>query len=230
MLRSLPAVVAVAALVAAAGCGGGESDVSAAELVSASAAATGALESFHFTLDVQNVPRTTTGLQLTSAEGDVAVPDRAQADVSGAFAGIPVTSRIVAIGDDVWLKDPLSGEWRAIDVDTTPIALLDPGSGVLGVMEGLTDPADEGSEEVDGVSLRRISGTASAKDVAPLVAVSPSEGDVPVTLWIGEDDELLRRIEVAGPVADGEPDDALRVVEVSRFDEPVTIEAPEVTG
>jgi hypothetical protein len=66
--------------------------------------------------------------------------------------------------------------------------------------------------------------------VAPLVAVSPSDLEVPVLLWIGEEDSLLHRIEVSGPVAEGEPDDVLRVVEISRFDEPVTIEAPEGSG
>jgi hypothetical protein len=220
----------VAVVLVGAGCGGGDGGQSAAELVSDSVEATGAVESFHFTLDVQGVPKTAAGLQLTAAEGDVATPDRAEADVSGNFAGTPITTQMVAIGDDVWIKNPLSGAWEAIDVSTTPLALLDPVEGVLGAMEGIADPVDEGTEDVDGVELQKVSGTVPAADVAPLVAVSPSEGDVPVTLWIGVEDSLLRKIEVSGPVAAGEPDTALRVVEISRFDEPVTIEPPEGTG
>lgn len=230
MVRLLPVAVVAVALLATAGCGGGGEGPSAAQVVSRCASATGAVQRFHFTLDVQNVPRSSTGLQLTSAEGDVVVPDRARADVAGNFAGVPITTRIVAIGKDLWLRNPLSGTWEAIDVATTPIALLDPSRGVLGVMKGLADPKDQGTEEVDGVTLRKVSGAASAADVAPLVAVRPTEREVPVTLWIGEDDHLLRRIEVSGPVAGGEPGDALRVVELSRFDEPVTIEAPEGAG
>jgi hypothetical protein len=228
--RTLPVAVATLAVLATAGCGGGGDGASAAEIVSESASATEAVQRFHFTLDVQNVPRSGTGLQLTSAEGDVVVPDRARADVAGNFAGIPITTQVVAIGEDVWLKNPLSGTWEAIDVATTPIALLDPSRGVLGVMQGITDAKDEGTDVVDGVTLRKITGTAPAADVAPLVAVRPSTREVPVTLWIGEDDHLLRRIEVSGPVARGEPEGALRVVGVSRFDEPVTIEAPEGAG
>jgi lipoprotein LprG len=227
-----PALASVVALVlaAAVGCGGGGGGPSAEELVRESVDATAAIQSFHFTLDVQGVPRTSAGLQLTAAEGDVLTPDRARADVTGNFAGTPITTQVVAIGDDVWLKNPLSGDWQPIDVSATPLALLDPSQGVLGVMTGITDPTDEGTEELNGVELRKIGGSAPARDVAPLVAVAPSDRDVPVTLWIGEEDRLLRRIEVSGPVADGEPADALRVVEVSRFDEPVTIEAPEGTG
>ena len=230
MIRTLSAAFAAVALLVTAGCGGGGDGEPPGQLVSRSASATEAVKRFHFTLDVQRVPRSVAGLQLTSAEGDVVTPDRARADVAGSFAGVPITSQIVAIGEDVWLKNPLSGRWQAIDVSTTPIALLDPSRGVLGVMQGITDPKDEGTEVVDGVTLRKVSGTASAADVAPLVAVRPSDRDVPVTLWIGEDDHLLRRIEVSGPVAAGEPGDALRVVEISRFDEPVTIEAPKGAG
>jgi lipoprotein LprG len=217
-------------LVAAAGCGGSGETTSAETLVQESADATGALKSFHFTLDVQNVPRSSTGLQLTSAEGDVALPDRARADVGGTFSGVPITTQIVAIGENVWLKNPISGDWQTVDVDTTPVALLDPSKGVLAVMEGISDPTDEGTEEVDGVTLVKVSGTASAADVAPLVAVTPSELEVPVTLWIGEDDHLLHKIEASGPVAAGEPDDVARVVELSRFDEPVTIAPPKGNG
>lgn len=233
MFRTLSTAVAVVAalmLLAAAGCGGSGEKTSADTVLREAADATGALKSFHFTLDVQNVPRSGTGLQLTSAEGDVVVPDRARADVGGAFAGVSITTQVVAIGEKVWLKNPLSNEWEPIDVNTTPIALLDPSKGVLAVMEGVSEPTDEGTEEIDGVTLRKVSGTASAADVAPLVATSPSELEVPVTLWIGEEDALLHRIEVSGPVAEGEPDDVVRVVEISRFDEPVTIEAPEGSG
>jgi hypothetical protein len=233
VFRTLPTAVALVAalvLVAAAGCGGSGDETSAETLVRESADATGALKTFHFTLDVQNVPRSGTGLQLTSAEGDVVVPDRAQADIGGTFAGVPISTQVVAIGDRVWLENPLSGKWQTIDVNATPVALLDPSKGVLAVMEGISQPMDEGTEQIDGVTLRKISGTASAADVAPLVAVSPSDLEVPVLLWIGEEDSLLHRIEVSGPVAEGEPDDVLRVVEISRFDEPVTIEAPEGSG
>jgi hypothetical protein len=98
---------------------------------------------------------------------------------------------------------------------------------VLGVMRRVEELGDEGTEEVGGVTAVKLSGTVDAADVAPLFAVSPREGTVEATLWIGEEDRLLRRVQVMGAVAAKEPEDALRVVEISRFDEPVTIEPPE---
>ena len=232
VLRALIGVLAVAVLLAvSSGCGGSETEgPDAAGLLETSIEQTGAVETFHFTLDQQSIPKSTVGLQLTGAEGDAILPDRAQADVTGNFAGTAIATKIVAIGDDVWLENPLAGTWQAVDVSTTPVALLDPAGGVLGVMSEVAEPTDEGTEDMDGVTVHRISGTVAAADVAPLFAVTASDRDVPVMLWIGDDDLLLRRIEVRGPIADGEPDDALRIVEISRFDEPVTIEQPEGTG
>jgi hypothetical protein len=226
----LAATLILLALIAA-GCGGGGGDGQSAEdLVAESAERTGEVQSFHFTLDVQNVPITAEGLQITSAEGDVVVPDRAQADVTGNFAGVSLTTQVVAIDDDVWLRNPLTGDWETIDVSTTPVALLDPTKGILGVMAGVSGAEDAGTDDLDGTKVRKVSGTAETAAVAPLVAVSADEGEVPVTLWIGEQDKILRRVDVTGPVAEDEPEDALRSFEVSRFDEPVTIEPPEGSG
>ena len=199
------AVVVAVALVGVGGaCGEDDGGPSPSELIAQSAERTGEIQSFHFTLDVQNVPTAGAGLQLTAAEGDVVVPDRASADVTGSFAGLPITTQVIAVGEDVWLKNPLTDGWQKIDVSTTPVALLSPSQGVLAVMGGITDVVDEGREEDDGT--------------------------VEAALWIGADDLLLRRIEVRGAVADGEPESALRIVDLSRFDEPVAVEPPEVSG
>jgi hypothetical protein len=226
--RLLGSVLALAALASLAGaCGGGDGGPSPEDVVRESVEATQAVDSFHFAFDSEGVPASTTGLQLLGAEGDAALPDRVRADVSGTFAGVALTTQLVAVGEDVWIKDPFSGSWRSVDVGTTPSFLLDPAEGVLGVMRRVEDLRDEGSEEMDRVKVRRIQGTVDVADVAPLFAVSPGEGTVEVTLLIGEEDRVLRRVEVSGAVAANEPEDARRVVEISRVNEPVTIEPPK---
>jgi hypothetical protein len=226
MARLLLALGVAAAALSVAACGGG-STVSPAMLVAESASATGKVERFHFTLDIEGVPRSASGLQLEAAEGDAVVPDRLRAEVSGNFAGIPLTTELVSVGGKLWIKNPLSGAWTPVDVGTTPVFLLDPKKGVLGVMQAVRGLRKDGSEDVGGVATQRVRGRATAKEVAPLVAVTPGPGSVEVTLWIGKDDKILRRIRVSGPVAAGEPAAASRVVEVSRFDERVRIDAPK---
>ena len=211
-----------------AGCGGGAGGkTSAVKLVTESADRTVVVRSFHVTIDVENVPRSTSGLQLTAAEGDVVAPDRFRAQVSGTFAGIALTTQLVAVGSKLWIKNPLTGSWQKVDVGTTPAFLLDPQKGVLDVMLSVTDLKSDGSEDIGDVPTLRVRGKADVMRVAPLVAVSAGKGSVEVTLWIGKSDELLRRIRVVGAVAKGEPADATRVVEISRFGEKVRITAPE---
>jgi hypothetical protein len=227
MPRPLVACGLLVAALAVPGCGGGGGGASPDQLVADSVAATKQVKSFHFNLDIENVPASTAGLQLTAAEGDALVPDRVEAQASGRFAGIPLTTELRAIGGTIWIKNPLSGDWQKVDVHTTPAFLLDPRQGVLGVMQAVTGLEKAGSEDVGGVATTRLRGRAAAADVAPLVAVSPGKGQVDMTLWIGDDDKVLRRIQVTGPVAEGEPADASRVVEISRLGEKVTVVPPE---
>ena len=226
MTRVLFGVGAVLAVLTMGACGGGGGP-SPVRLVTESADRTVLVKRFHVTIDIENVPRSTTGLQLTAAEGDVVTPDRLRAQVSGTFAGISLTTELVSVGGKLWIKNPLTGSWQKVDVGTTPAFLLDPQKGVLGVMLGVTKLKNDGSEDIGDVSTFRVRGKADVTKVAPLVAVSAGKGSVEVKLWIGKDDKILRRIRVVGAVAKGEPADATRVVEISRFGEAVTIEAPE---
>jgi len=229
MTRLLAGLGVALAALAAAGCsgGGGGTAKDPAAVVRESAAATENVKSFHFTLDIAKVPTSAKGLQLTGAEGDAKVPDKLKAQVSGTFAGFPLSTKLVSVGGKLWIENPLSGSWQSVDVGTTPAFLLDPQKGVLGVMHAMTDVKEDGSEDVGGVSTTRITGKIDAADVGPLVAATGGTGSVDVTLWIGKDDDILRRIEVSGPVGARESADAVRTVELSRFDEPVTVEAPE---
>jgi lipoprotein LprG len=217
---------------ALAGCGGGgdEAALSAEEIVDRAVEATGAVTSFHFVLDLGDLPLAGSGLSIARAEGDVVVPDRVRATFSGSFGGIGIESELVLVGEDDFLKDPLTGRWRTLEIGTSPLDYFDPARGVLAVLESVGDLELAGTEEVGGAEAYRLTGTASAKELSPLLAVAPSDRTVPVEVWVGADDFLLRRLRVDGPVAEGEPEDAVRTVEVSRFDEPVEIEPPEVEG
>lgn len=214
------------------GCGGGAEDgaPSAQEIVDRSQESTGEVESFHFTLELGDVPLAGAGLAISSAEGDVAVPDRVRASFSGSFAGIGIESELVIVGDEDFLKDPLTGRWRTLDIGASPLDYFDPASGVIAVMGSVEELELAGTEDVQGAPAYRLTGTASARDLSGLLAVAPSDRSVPVQLWVGRDDYLLRRLRVDGPVADGEPEDVVRTIEISRFDEPVEIEKPEVAG
>jgi hypothetical protein len=216
-------VLALAAL--AAGCGGSDGPPPE-ELVAQTAEQTAAVESFHLVVNVENVPTPPGGLGLSFVDGDIAVPDRMKARVGGTFSGVPISTDLVVVGDRHWLRIPLIGSWEEVDVSATVEQFLDPSEGVLRVVEGASDLSDEGSEEVGGVDTHHLSGTVPAEEVAELLAVEATAESVPVELWIGKDDLLLRRVRLTGPIGEGEGEDAVRTVELSAFGERVEIEPP----
>ena len=109
-------VILLAGLGSACGGGGKEEQPSAQAIVARAASATQAEKHFHFVFDEKNGPTSTTGVHLVFAEGDIAVPDRVKADVSGTLQGVPLRSRLVVAGGKYYLNDPFTGKWREVSI------------------------------------------------------------------------------------------------------------------
>jgi hypothetical protein len=211
-----------------AGCGGGSTPAgpSPEQIVQQTTEATAAQKSFHFKLNVENPATSTDGLNLSFADGDVTVPDRLKAKVAGTFNGIPLTSQIVFAGPKQFLVNPLTGRWQSFATKTSPIAFFSPAKGVLAAIEGTTGLKLEGTQTVGGVECYDVRGTIKARALTGFLGNPPSDAEVGAQLLVGKDDSVLRRLELSGPIADGEPDDIVRTVELSRFGQRVAIEAP----
>ena len=212
-----------------AGCGGGGSQAdmpSAATIVQRATARTGAQKSFHFKLDVANPPASSSGLNLTFADGDVVVPDRLKAKVAGTFNGIPLSSHVVFAGPRQFLQNPLTGQWQSFSTTTSPVAFFSPAKGVLAAIRGVTDLEVVGARTVGGVECYHLTGKVEARHLTGFLGNAPSSREVDADLDVGKDDSLLRRLRLAGPVTDADRADVVRTVDVSKYGERVTIEAP----
>jgi lipoprotein LprG len=208
-----------------AGCGG-SSGPTAQELVTESVTKTSAVKTFHLVIDVANVPTPKTGLGISFVDGDVIVPDKLSGKVGGTFLGLSLSSDLIVVDDTYYLKIPFVGKWRTIDVDTLPSAFFDPAKGLLALISNATDLSRDGSEDVGGVPCYRLKGKVEVEALKPLLNTAEGTGLVPVELWIGKDDKLLRKLALNGPISPEEDADAVRTVELSAFDEPVTIVPP----
>jgi lipoprotein LprG len=224
LLRPARILAAVVLVALAAGCGG--SGQSAEDLVAETVEATGAVESFHLVIDVENVETSDSGLSLTFVDGDVVVPDRLKGRVGGTFLGLSISTDLIVIGDDYYLKMPFGG-WREIDVDTLPATFFDPEQGILAVIQGASDLLLAGREEVGGVECELVTGKVLTDVVKTLLNTAYGTRTLELELAIGKDDKLLRRVRLIGPISPSEDGDAVRTVDLSQFDEPVQIEAPE---
>jgi hypothetical protein len=223
----LPVCVILLAASAPACSGGGEEQPSAQAIVARAASATQAEKRFHFVFDEKNGPHSTTGVHLVFAEGDIAVPDKVKADVSGTLQGVPLRTRLVVAGGKYYITDPFTGKWREVSINLNPVAFFDPAKGVLAVIEDATQLELVGSEEVSGVNAYHVKGKTTLSSITPLLGNPPGTRLVDVELWVDQKTDRLVRLRLSGEVQEGDPADAVRTIELSRFGVVVPIAAPQ---
>ena len=91
---------------------GRDERASAAQIVSQSAARTATVKSFHVVVSVEHVPTPAKDMSVTFLEGDLVVPDRLHAHISGTLQGIPLTSEPIIVGTKHLLR-PVHRLWGA---------------------------------------------------------------------------------------------------------------------
>lgn len=205
-------------------------DVDADVVLARAADEFGAIESFHFTLDHENgTTPIVFDLGLDRAEGDLVAPGRMHAEIEAEQGPIRVEVEIIAIEDDLWLTDPFgSGVWQKIEEGIDVRDIFAPDIGLPELLRNAFEPRVTGRERVDGVQTYRIEARVDAGALAAIAPVAEPGVDVPVTVWIGEDDSLIRRARLDGPITTDEDNDIRRQIDLTGFDEPVTIEPPAV--
>ena len=225
----LPILIPLIALAIA--CGGGDSDPpkdapDATVVLAAATAAVEKLSSFHFRLTHENgsTPMPL-NLELVSAEGDVAVPDRLKAQVRAKATSINVNLDVIGIGDRTWVTNPFSRRWQELPgANINQIA--DPARLVNTLLGNLQEAAVAGEGQVDGVKSYKVTGSIDSGVIEEALSAAEPGLPVAVELWIGVDDSLPRRARLTGRLAAPEPENIVRQVEISRFNARVDIAPP----
>lgn len=185
------------------------------------------LQSFHFQMaheigSTEFVP----GLKADDVSGDVLSPDSLSAEMRGLFAGFGVRIRFIAIGNDNFMTNPLSGTWNRIDTEVTPIGFFNPQQGISSMMVKVQE-ASFSEPPTSNAKVYRIQGFMPAEALSPLLGNTIAGSRVTVALEIDRLTMRLLKATFDGKVTPTDQDDTLRVVTLSKFDEPVTIEPPE---
>lgn len=184
------------------------------------------LSSFHFRMvhekgSTEMLP----GLKVDDVFGDVQTPDRLFAEFRGLFGAFTIKAQIIAIGSDNYMTNPLSGTWEKVDTQVTPIGFFNPREGIASMMGQIEqarflDPLPADSD------ILRIGGVLQAQALRPLLGNTLKEELVRVELRIERTSLRLLRAVFDGAVTPTDQPDTLRVITLSRFNEPVTIEPP----
>lgn len=186
------------------------------------------LESLHFKLDAEGGGFTVgPGLTASSLEGDVLKPDRLHVKGKTNIAGMALELNIIAVGDQIYLANPLTRQWEKLSADTGATVPRVLGSdGVARVLNSASNVKRNEDATVDGVTNYHVAGELDPAALASIFGTAAGPAPVPGEIWIGKEDFLVRQIRLSGPLMENDAPNVVRTIQLSRFDEPVLIEAP----
>jgi hypothetical protein len=182
------------------------------------------LDSFHFRLYHKSggtilMP----GLVIQEAEGDIIKPDKISVRFSGTIGGFALKSGLVTLGEESYMTNPLSGQWERVPKEVSPLGFFDPRQGIA----AMTSQIEQVTLRPDGKEIYRITGRLPAQALAPLVGDTAEEATIAVELVIDANRLYVVEAQFEGRVTPDEPEATVRVITLSRFNEPVTIEPPQ---
>ena len=233
--RTAAAILAVAAALLAVSCGSEPTPtptptITAEDVRDRGAEGLRGLSTVHFLLTHEE-GGTDIGFSntLTEAEGDGLFPDKASfvaKATSSLFGNATLELDIVQDGETTHLRDRISMVWQELPPGTLSINLANINGSVADALASLggLELTDDGS--VGGAPVYKLTGTADSSSMRGLVPGAPEGETLHMEVWAGRDDYLVRKVRLTGPLLEGDPSDITRVLELSRFDEPVSIEPP----
>jgi LppX_LprAFG lipoprotein len=224
-------------------------DEDTTQLLQAAAKAMTELKSFSFVL--RNEGGTTKLLnivELESVEGEVLRPDSFHAQATAKVAVLTVKVDIIGIDGNLYVSDPTAPSGTYLQISTSDMtgvdiaSVINPDALILKSVTVVEEPKIDGTAKIGDVETTKVSGTVVLQKVIELAGFTiatptPGEGgtqaepqlilDQPldVTIWIDQDNRI-RRIRLIGAILTSDDPGIARVIDFSKFDEPVTIEAP----
>lgn len=213
-------------LLAVAACGPSTPNLSAREIVDRAGERMAAVSGLHFKLDVMNGPMSLGQVGVTGAEGDLVKPDRMQLTTQAVLPGARLDLGVLSIGGKQYMTNPFTRAWMEVPGGLTAVALFDPASGVPSLIRGARDLKKLDVETVEGVRCYVVDGVLDSNEMVAMLGPGVADRTLQARAWFGVDDFLMRRLRLAGPLQAGESPEIVRVLELSRFNQPATINPP----
>ena len=218
---------------AVAACGGSaakSSDVDTPTLLAKTSERLNAVKSVHFTAAIEGAAYIDTArtIQLRSATGDIVVPDQMQAKIQIALGAANADVSLVAIGDDKYQTDLLTGRWGPAQpgFDYSPTILFDRSQGLSSVLGKLREVERAGEETVDGQAAYRLRAKVDRATIQPITSGAIEGDPVGAELWIARDSYNLLKLVLTEPKTPEKEKPAVWTLTLDKYDQPVTITRP----
>jgi hypothetical protein len=201
-------------------------------LAEQAAAAVEAVKSFHFLVQHENGGTPIVlNLLMTRAEGDIVKPDRLRADVEARatqLGNANVKVKVVNVGDEAKVTNPFNArDWVTLPGQNRLADIFDPGAGTTAALREAKDLKITGEETLNGVKVWRLEGMVDASALSAVASTIAEPGYTAKGIaWVGQTNPLVYRVRLEGPLGSKDPPNIVRIIDLSKFDESVTIELP----
>jgi hypothetical protein len=189
-----------------------------------------AVSSFHVVMQEQNAgPATQDQIQILSADGDIVMPDKVQAQANIILSGQAVTVKLISVGDNQFITDPITGQWRVIKGVLDPRTLTNPDTGLISLVSKVQNVSSPSSDVVNNIPCWRVTGQLDAKYIAFFTGGGVPAGTMLQTsACIGKADFLPYQLIVTGEAAQGDTPQTVRTFTMSNYNENITITPPAI--
>jgi hypothetical protein len=188
------------------------------------------VSAFHVVMKEDNPGAATADkVQIRAATGDVVMPDKVKAQATVILSGQSVTVNLISIGDNQYITDPITGQWRVIKGVLDPRTLTNPDTGIISLVSKVQNVSQPTDDAVSGVPCWRITGQLDAKYLAFFTGGGVPAGTMLQTsACIGKADSLPYQLIVTGQAAVGDTTATARTFLISNYNENVNITAPQL--
>lgn len=167
------------------------------------------------------------GIEMTAIHGVVEMPDRFSFTVETEISGIYAETDMVAVADNAYMTDFLTGQWKSVPKALLPFNFTNLGQTLVEIIQAVQSPVVVGTAEVENVAVYRVQGQINPEDLVTLVPAAAGGFVVELELWVAQTDGMLLKVLITGKVVDSDIPEAVRVLTLSDVDEPVEINLPE---
>lgn len=167
-------------------------------------------------------------IRLLAATGELRRPDRVRTEFQAEVLGRAITLQLITVGEDTWLTNILTGEWGLAPVEFAyrPDVLFNNQNGIGPIMGRVERVRRLDDQEVDGRPAYHLQAEVEESVIGPLTYYTLKGSPVTVDLWIDRETGDLLRARLSEPADAVKANPAVWTLDLSRHDQPVTIEPP----
>jgi hypothetical protein len=193
------------------------------EVVQRAAEAARGLETVQIVLANEGVTAPiASGLGLVRAEGKLKRPNDAQLKLRLMFGSNILETELRALDGKTYVRNPLGSRFEEM-TGTQRIALLDPEKGMASVVPTIVEPKLLEPQTDNGIKHQSIQGQLPSASVSKLIGGTPTGNSIAVDALVRETDWQIARLRLAGAALQGDQPEAVRLITLSAWNQPVTI-------